>query len=133
MAGGRPSKYTKEIADTICELTATTTKGIRSIAEEAGVGVRTIFDWLHSNEEFAQQYARAKEEQADLMVETIIEVAFDGSRDDTPFTGSNHVQRDRLKVDALKWIASKLKPKKYGDKLDVEHSGKIITVEIQED
>ena len=38
-----------------------------------------------------------------------------------------HVQRSRLRVDARKWIASKLKPKKYGDYQKHEHTGSLVT------
>lgn len=84
----------------------------------------TIFKWLASNEEFAEQYARAKEAQADAMADEIVDIA-DGDNGADP-------QRDRLRVDARKWVAAKLKPKKYGDKLDVTSGGEKLAPEMDD-
>ncbi len=56
----------------------------------------------------------------------MIRVAFDDVDDEKPFVGTNHIQRDRLKVDTLKFIASKLKPKKFGDKIDLTSNNEKI-------
>jgi hypothetical protein len=71
----------------------------------------SVFRWLRIHKEFSDQYARAKEEAAELYAEDMLEISDDLSGD---------VQRDRLRVDTRKWIASKLKPKKYGDKITHE-------------
>ncbi len=39
-----------------------------------------------------------------------------------------HVQRSRLRIDTRKWLAGKLKPKKYGDRINLDHAGEIKTV-----
>jgi hypothetical protein len=78
--------------------------------------ISTIFKWLHERAEFSQQYARAKEEAAELFSEDMLEIADSSSGD---------VQRDRLRVDTRKWIASKLKPKKFGDKVEQQISGSL--------
>lgn len=94
----------------------------------------TVFKWLREKEEFAQQYARAKEESCDALFEDIISIADDGTNDwmeRNDAEGNNigwqlngeHVQRSRLRVDTRKWALSKLKPKKYGDKITSEHTG----------
>jgi hypothetical protein len=128
MGAGRPLEYKPEIADRICAEISTSSKSLRTICKPDDMpDVSTVFRWMRQIEEFREQYARAKEEQADYMVEEMLEIADDGSKDDTPFTGANHVQRDKLRIDTRKWSASKLKPKKYGDKL--EHSG---TVEVKQ-
>lgn len=97
----------------------------------------TVFNWLRRHKEFVEQYEKAKEEQADALAEDILDIADDGTNDwmerevgeGEGNTGwklnGEHVQRSRLRVDARKWIASKLKPKKYGDKSDVHHSGNV--------
>jgi hypothetical protein len=80
-------------------------------------------------------YARAKDNQADLLAEEILEIADDGSNDfmtivkgDESYTVENKelVNRSRLRIDARKWYAAKLRPNKYGDKLDVTTDGKTI-------
>lgn len=132
---GRPSKYTKELADTICEQLASG-DSMRTVCKSDDMpSMATIFSWLRTNNDFLEQYERAKAEAADAMIDEIIEIADDGTNDwmekrdkEGKPTGyyiinGEHVQRSRLRVDVRKWYASKLKPKKYGDKLDVTSDG----------
>lgn len=91
----------------------------------------TVFRWLREKPEFSEQYVKAKQESADALVEEMMDIADDGSNDWMVRHGKDgeeswqlngeHVQRSRLRLDTRKWIASKLKPKKYGDKLDMNH------------
>ena len=86
--------------------------------------------WLDgSRPEFSEQYARAREAQADKLAEEALQIADDG-RSDTYLdaegnerTDNEVIQRSRLRVDTRKWLASKMAPKKYGDKLVQEHTG----------
>jgi hypothetical protein len=129
MAGGRPSiPFNQEIADRLCEALSTSNKSTSTILKDLGkdgdtVGLTTIFKWLNDNEEFAKQYARGKEEQADFLAEEMIDIADDSSLDvafndeGKPFIYHEHINRSKLRVDTRKWIASKLKPKKYGDRI----------------
>jgi len=72
----------------------------------------TVRDWVRADKEgFAARYAEARDYALDLMAEDIIRIA-DG--------GSSDVQRDRLRADARKWFVSKLAPKRYGDRLQVD-------------
>lgn len=88
------------------------------------ISFETFFKWIDENEDKAKQYARAKE--------LGIEAKFDSISEDyneTPqlnsfgSVDSAWVQMQRLKIDAKKWELSKLAPKKYGDKLEVEQNG----------
>jgi hypothetical protein len=128
MATGRPTKYTQELADSICELTATSSRSLDSICKEVKIGVRTVLDWLCDDDkkDFAQKYARSKEEQADFLANEILEIADDGRNDlmtigfgDKAYEAENKevVNRSKLRVEARKWLAGKLRPKKYGDNL----------------
>lgn len=124
------TKYTSEQADVICERLAMG-ESMRSICrDESMPAMSTVFKWLRENEEFSQQYARAKEESADALFEDLLEIADDGSNDWMERNGADgsnggwvvngeHIQRSRLRIDARKWAMSKLKPKKYGEKLQV--------------
>ncbi len=73
--------------------------------------------------------ARAREERADRYFEEIIEIAKDSSGDYTVdrngewVVDHENIQRSRLRVDALKWVASKLAPRKYGDRVEHDHKG----------
>jgi hypothetical protein len=140
---GHPLSFTQEIADSICLEIATTSKSLRTICKGEGIPpVRTVLNWLSEGDKdeakpelkrFLHQYARAKEEQADFLAEEILEISDHTNEDHTPFTGSNVVNRDKLRVDARKWIASKLKPKKYGDRIDHNHEGgQTIVVRVEE-
>jgi len=119
-AGGRPSDYNKDITKKIC-LLLSEGKSLRSVCSMPGMPSReTVFTWLNSHKEFLDQYARAKEECSDLLAEEMLEIADESLEEsktgDAKRSGAK-VQAMRLRVDTRKWIASKLKPKKYGEKL----------------
>jgi hypothetical protein len=135
---GRPSKFTQEIADTICEEIATSSKSLKTICEKEGMpAVRTVLHWLSEGEKtgatedlklFLHSYTRARDAQADFLAEEILEIADDGSNDFMTITKGDKTyevenkevtNRSRLRVDARKWIASKLKPKKYSERIDL--------------
>jgi len=123
---GRPSDFTREIADAICELIADG-RSLRSICDDEGMPSKTtVFRWLAANEEFRNQYAYARETQADTYFEDVIDIADDSRNDWMKVSGEDdvgwrlngdHVRRAQLRIDARKWMAGKLRPKKYGDKL----------------
>lgn len=116
MPAGRPTTYTIEIADTVCEQIADG-KSMRTICKPDDMpAMSSIFKWLRIHSEFTDQYEKAKLEQAEAFTEEMVDIADDKSGD---------TQRDRLRVDTRKWIASKLKPKKYGDRTTTEHTGNI--------
>lgn len=133
---GRPSTFTQEVADVICERIAAG-ESVRAICRDEDMPAQsTVFAWLARHESFAEQYARAKEAQAEFMADEIVEIADDGRNDWMERLGDEgqgigwqlngeHVQRSRLRLDSRKWLLSKLLPKKYGDRLDVntKHSG----------
>ena len=132
---GRPSVWTQSLQDRICAKLACG-KSVRTICKSADMpGMETIFRWLRENPDFREQYARAKAEAADALVEEMLDIADDGTNDwmeihdkDGACVGykinGEHVQRSRLRLDTRKWIAAKLKPKKYGDQLDLNHGVK---------
>lgn len=126
---GRPSTYGPEIADLICVRLAEG-QTLREICrDEAMPGLSTVFRWLGDHEAFRDQYARAREAQADAWADEIIEIADDGTndwveRDGREAVNGDHIQRSKLRVDARKWLMSKAAPKKYGDKVALEHAGK---------
>lgn len=134
MAAGRPSHFTPEISLQICEQIATSNKSMKTICDELGLKVISILNWLSEGHEghkpqFCTDYARAKEMQADFLAEEILAIADDGSNDymtiekgDKEYNVENKevTNRSRLRVDSRKWIASKLKPKRYGDKIEID-------------
>lgn len=85
-----------------------------------------FYQLLKDNPELAKRYAHACEARADTIFDEIIDIAEGSASFDEPV----NVQRDRLKIDARKWVLSKLAPKKYGDKIDVTSDGEKLTTNI---
>lgn len=126
MAVGRPTDFTQETADLICERIADG-ESLRSICRDEDMPDRaTVFRWLASREDFATKYAYAREQQADLYAESIVDIS-DELEIQATYQGEEvrldvsptAVARNRLRVDARKWYAAKLAPKKYGDRTNM--------------
>ncbi len=121
--GGRPTKYNQQMADLICERVSTHDCGLKKLCamyddmpEEP-----TIYLWRLKHEEFSRQYAQAKIKQAELLAESIDDIAAekyvyydeDGNERQDP----GGTAEKRLRIDTRKWLASKLIPKVYGDRI----------------
>jgi len=92
---------------------------------------QTFYKWIDEDAEKSKQYARACEVRADAIFDDIIDIADDSSGDKKVIQSgevidSEFVARSRIRIDARKWIASKLNPKKYGDKIDHTSDGEKI-------
>ncbi len=134
MAGGRPTDYSTDLADEICARIAEG-ESLRSICRCEGMpNIRSVMRWLGIHPEFSQQYARAREAQAESMFEEMLEIADDGSNDWMERTGKDgetgdkvvdheHVSRSKLRVDTRKWMLARMAPKKYGDATNIKLSG----------
>lgn len=131
---GRPSSFSDEIADRICDGLADG-RSLRSICLDDGMPSQTsVFRWLGDDRyaEFRERYARAREAQADAIFDEILDIADDGSNDfetrqrddgsDYEAFNAEHVQRSKLRIDARKWMAGKLQPKKYGEATTLRHA-----------
>jgi hypothetical protein len=123
---GRPSSFTQHIADLICVRIAEG-ESLRKICEDDEMPDRvTIYRWLQAFPEFCNHYTRAREDQADTLADEIIAIA-----DEQPEViavldkhgaliehklDNAFLQWQKNRIDARKWTAMKLKPKKYGDR-----------------
>jgi len=109
---GRLSSYTDELADAIC-LRISDGETLSAVCLDAGMPSRgTVYDWVDRHPHFATKYAHARERQAECHADEILAAsALPGD------ATSNMINAARLRVDALKWTASKLRPARYGDKL----------------
>jgi len=120
-------EFSQEIADRLCAAYAhDTSKSIQTILESSDEfpSYTVIARWRRENPEFEKQYARAREDRAELFAEQIIEIA-DSVRDETE---SAPVQAARLMVDSRRWLASKLLAPIYGDKVETVNTSK-VTIE----
>jgi hypothetical protein len=107
---GRPTKYNSALADEICERLAHGETLRKMVLDDHMPASSAIYRWLDSNESFKEQYAQARVRQADYYAEMIIDESF----------GAHDASIGRLRMDALKWASSKIAPKKYGDKIELE-------------
>lgn len=141
---GAPTKYSKELGDRICHEIATHAIGLKHICNMHAdfPSTDTIYQWIGRHKEFADNYARAKECQLELMAEEILDIADDGANDlmtlvkgDVAYTQENRevTNRSRLRVDTRKWLLAKLNPKKYGDKIDMTSDGEKLGTPLSDD
>lgn len=119
MPGGRPSEFTKEIGDRICEQLAEG-KSIRRICREMDISRMSIIRWREKHQEFSDQYAKSRELGMEALGDEIIELAETADNE-------NYNPR-RLEIDTKKWVMSKIARRTYGDKSEVEHKGEVNLV-----
>ena len=107
-----------------------TGKSLSSVLREPGMPPWATFNrMLRSNEQLRSIYDKAVQDRADKLADEIIELSDavmpEGLRGPE---ASAWVQQKRLQVDARKWVASKLKPRTYGDRIDVSVVDQRISV-----
>jgi hypothetical protein len=123
------STYTVQMANLIC-IRLSEGESLKRIVMDEGMPDRaTVYRWLLEQPAFCDKYARAREEQADTLADEIIAIA-----DENPVVtelkdregnvidikiDSGYVAYQKQRIEARKWTAMKLKPKKYGDKLEL--------------
>ena len=115
---GRPSLYSKDLAELICERILERNeddnpRSLRDVCQDNDMpSEKTVYKWLTAHVEFATMYTRAREMRANMVADDTIEIA-----DTEP-----DPQKARVRIDARKWWAGKTSPKKYGDKIQQEIS-----------
>jgi hypothetical protein len=136
--GGVPLTYTKEIGEEICLKISTSGKGIVPLCKENPHWPchQTIFEWRIKIKEFGDLYAKAKQDQIETLIDDCIDISDDTShdtiikqnRDGTEYETCNSewINRSRLRIDTRKFLAQKLAPKIYGDKIQKEDDEKNI-------
>ena len=131
---GRPTLYTPELAAKLCARVAAG-ESLRAVcADPAMPGLTTVFQWIPKHPAFRQQYDEAVEARAYGLFDQLLELS------DIPQDGEVVVEHDdgrrevrrgdmlghrRLQIDTRKWILARMSPRKYGDKVGVEHSGTV--------
>jgi len=127
---GAPTTYNNHIATVICIRIAEGESLNRILKEQGMPAQSSVYEWLLRHPEFAEKYTRAREEQADTLADEIIDIA-----DESPETvevrdkegnvldikiDSGYVSYQKQRIEARKWTAMKLKPRKYGDRVALE-------------
>ena len=116
---GRPPVYSNEVWKSIFDRVGGGAS-LTTALKETGLSYTHAYRLMDADPKLAEAYERAKKDRASRMAEEIIELA------DAPIPEhlqgveiSAWVAQKRLQVDARKWVAAKLHPKVYGDKIDV--------------
>lgn len=124
----KPIPYDPELAKEICDTIASCDDGLKTLCRKNKhwPHYQRIYEWRNSNAEFADMYARAKASQVEVLVDLAWEIARENSNDtivkksksgsEFESCNSEWVNRSRLKVDTIKWLAAILQPKKYSEK-----------------
>jgi hypothetical protein len=117
---GPISQYTREFGEAICDHIIDG-KTLSQIADMPDMPARrTVFHWLDRHAEFAKLYDRARQIQADRLDDLIMQTADD--------TTKENFQANRVKLEAYKWRASKLKPSVYSERHNLDHAGSLTFV-----
>ena len=129
-AGGRPEIFTQELADSICKLLIEG-NSLRSICLADDKPARaTVYEWVMKSAEFSDQYAHARELQAETLFDECIDIADDGSNDyriinkglpgEREVLNHEHITRSKLRVDTRQIMIKRLAPKKYGERTAID-------------
>jgi len=111
---GRPTKFTKDVVDEIC-IRLMTGESLLSISQDKQIpDYSNIMRRMHKDTKFRNKIARAREAQMDALVDQMIDIAM--------YASPEEVHKARLVTDLMKWTASKLKPKVYGDHVEIDQN-----------
>ena len=121
---GAPTLYTREKAVDICARISNG-ESLAQMVKDPDMPVQsTVYKWLIDNPEFSEMYTRAREWQADTNADQILQIADEHPPEYTDDKGrtsldSSYIAWQRSRIDARKWTAMKLKPRKYGDRMQM--------------
>lgn len=109
-----------------------TGRSLRSILKDPGMPPRkTIYQWIVKDKEKGNQYAIASDIRADEIFDEILNIA-DSVDDDIIILDNGKeavnksvIMRDTLRINSRKWILSKMNPKKYGDRIEIDNKHEI--------
>jgi hypothetical protein len=122
------------LQDAICDAISTQPRGMGAILEELGnpINPSTFYRWLQQDDELCKRYARARADQAQVMADEITQIA-DNTQEGMITTekgdGTVEIKRAdmlehrKLRIESRKWLAAKLLPKVYGERVQQEVSG----------
>lgn len=133
----RSSTYSEETAEAICARMAEG-ESLRAICrDEAMPSYRTAFNWIATNKDFRQRYELAMQIRSQAIFEDLLDIADDGRNDWMEKRSSvgqligwaengEAARRSAIRIDARKWVLARMAPKKYGERLDLSHSGGVM-------
>lgn len=129
---GRPSLFTDDLFSAILERVAEG-DSLRAICRDDGMpAASTVLRWIAGNADLQRTYALATDVRANLIFDEVLEIADDARGDWVEKVGRNsesqgtvfdaeHVRRSALRIEGRKWTLARMAPKKYGDRVDLNH------------
>lgn len=132
---GRPSKYTPELFEAICQRIETGETLTDICRPEEMPNRSTVHDWIAAHD-LSQRFTRARDKGFDAIAESCFAIADDARNDwmerfDDDGAGvgwklnGDHVQRSKLRIETRLKLLAKWDPKRYGEKIQTEHSGEV--------
>jgi transposase len=128
--GGRPSIRTEDIVTSIC-LRLAQGEPLAQICREDGMPcLVTVWNWQKADPSVSERIARAREAGFDQIAQDALDIADDGSRDYKPsedgreLPDHDHIQRSKLRVETRLKLLAKWDPKRYGERIAQELTGK---------
>ena len=114
----RPSIFTEELASTICYRLSLGESARQICRDEQMPSMSTLMKWLTEpdKQQFSEQYARARDYQADFYADEVVDLADELSE----AADNNEIARAKLRIDSRKWKCARMTPRKWGDKSSVD-------------
>jgi len=108
---------------------------LRRILKEMRIGINTFYLWCDRSDKYRERYARATDLRAEKIFEEILEIADDSTLDELVTEkgiqfNQEFAARSRIRIDARKWVLGKMRPTKYGDKLDITSDGEKLQMPV---
>lgn len=116
---GRPSEYSEERAIDICRQIAEGRSLASICRDDDAPDITTIYYWMRKFPEFSKRYSQARQDAADTLADEILRISDELEHATDPI----QIQAARLRVESRRWIASRLKPQTWGDKVQAEITG----------
>lgn len=135
MPAGRPSDYTPELGERVCEVIETEPSSIRIalMRRDDLPGISTVYRWEQQYPDFRERLSRAREIRSHLLADDALAVADEDQFDTITKTGRNGEQydspdsewiaRSRLRFEARRWHAKNLNARVYGERTAIDHGG----------
>ncbi len=126
---GRPTTYTEEIVEEIAERLSKGEPLAQICRDEGMPHPSTVRDWMAAHESVSRRIARAREDGFDAIAADALSIADDGTRDyqrseqGALVVDHDHIQRSKLRVDTRLKLLAKWDPKRYGERVAMEHTG----------
>lgn len=111
-----PTKKTPEVVAAFLDMIKNGRSCAQACKQEGMPSSKTIQNWVDSDPVFARQYDQAKEERGNYYGELVAEISLAGLQG--KYKDSAML---RAAIDGLKWSAARMSPKKFGDRMQVEH------------